>query len=197
MGLSTFDQATQCLEFVQTELVDVRMPFDILRADSVEILPDQINHNKKEITMKTVKHLLQEKGHTVVTIDSEDSVLSAMQRMAANNIGALLVMSGGQLVGIFTERDFSRKAYLLDKPVKDTLVKEIMTRKVFYVRLSDTNEDCMALITEMRVRHLPVIDDDKVVGLLSIGDLVKDAISQCQFVIHQLERYIYDTPGKI
>jgi CBS domain-containing protein len=147
--------------------------------------------------MKTVKHLLHEKGHTVVAISPDDSVFDAMQKMAANNIGALLVMKGEKPVGILTERDFSRKAYLLDKPVKDTQVKEIMTRQVVYVRLNNTNEDCMALITEMRVRHLPVMDDGKVVGLLSIGDLVKDTISQYQFVIHQLERYIYDTPEKI
>lgn len=113
--------------------------------------------------------------------------------MAADNIGALLVMKDEKLVGILTERDFSRKSYLLDKPVKDTQVKEIMTRQVAYVDLNNTNEDCMALITEMRVRHLPVLDDGKVIGLLSIGDLVKDAISQHQFVINQLERYIYDT----
>ncbi|MBC6961371.1 MAG: CBS domain-containing protein [Nitrosomonas sp.] len=143
--------------------------------------------------MKTVKHLLQEKGHTVVAIGPDDSVFNAMQKMAANNIGALLVMKDEKLVGILTERDFSRKSYLLDKPVKDTQVKEIMTRQVAYVDLNNTNEDCMALITEMRVRHLPVLDDDKVIGLLSIGDLVKDAISQHQFVINQLERYIYDT----
>lgn len=143
--------------------------------------------------MKTVKHLLQEKGHTVVAIGPDDSVFNAMQKMAADNIGALLVMKDEKLVGILTERDFSRKSYLLDKPVKDTQVKEIMTRQVAYVDLNNTNEDCMALITEMRVRHLPVLDDDKVIGLLSIGDLVKDAISQHQFVINQLERYIYDT----
>ncbi len=143
--------------------------------------------------MKTVKHLLQEKGHTVVAIGPEDSVFDAMQKMAANNIGALLVMKDEKLVGILTERDFSRKSYLLDKPVKDTQVKEIMTRQVAYVSLNNTNEDCMALITEMRVRHLPVLDDGKVIGLLSIGDLVKDTISQHQFVIHQLEHYIYDT----
>ncbi|CAD86310.1 MULTISPECIES: CBS domain-containing protein [Nitrosomonas] len=143
--------------------------------------------------MKTVKHLLQEKGHTVVAIGPDDSVFNAMQKMAADNIGALLVMKDEKLVGILTERDFSRKSYLLDKPVKDTQVKEIMTRQVAYVDLNNTNEDCMALITEMRVRHLPVLDDGKVIGLLSIGDLVKDAISQHQFVINQLERYIYDT----
>lgn len=144
--------------------------------------------------MKTVKQLLHEKGHKVTTINPEASVFDAMQLMAANNIGALLVMRDDKLVGILTERDFSRKSYLLDKPVKEMLVKEIMTRQVAYVSLDETNEDCMALITEMRVRHLPVVDEGKVVGLLSIGDLVKDTISEHQFVIKQLERYIYDTP---
>ncbi|MCC6921670.1 MAG: CBS domain-containing protein [Nitrosomonas sp.] len=144
--------------------------------------------------MKTVKQLLHAKGHKIASIDPEESVFDAMQLMAANNIGALLVMRDDKLVGILTERDFSRKSYLLDKPVKDTLVKEIMTRQVAYVGLSDTNEDCMALITEMRVRHLPVVDEGKVIGILSIGDLVKDVISEHQFVIKQLERYIYDTP---
>jgi CBS domain-containing protein len=144
--------------------------------------------------MKTVKQLLHAKGHKIASIGPEESVFDAMQLMAANNIGALLVMRDDKLVGILTERDFSRKSYLLDKPVKDTLVKEIMTRQVAYVGLNDTNEDCMALITEMRVRHLPVVDEDKVIGVLSIGDLVKDVISEHQFVIKQLERYIYDTP---
>jgi len=145
--------------------------------------------------MKTVKQLLHEKGHKVTTISPEASVFDAMQLMAANNIGALLVMRDDKLVGILTERDFSRKSYLLDKPVKDTLAKEIMTRQIVYVGLDDTNEDCMALITEMRVRHLPVVDGGKVIGLLSIGDLVKDTILEHQFVIKQLERYIYDTPA--
>ncbi len=143
--------------------------------------------------MKTVKQLLHAKGHKIASIGPEESVFDAMQLMAANNIGALLVMRDDKLVGILTERDFSRKSYLLDKPVKDTLVKEIMTRQVAYVGLNDTNEDCMALITEMRVRHLPVVDEGKVIGVLSIGDLVKDVISEHQFVIKQLERYIYDT----
>lgn len=144
--------------------------------------------------MKTVKQLLHEKGHIVTTIDPKASVFDAMQLMAANNIGALLAMNGDKLVGIVTERDFSRKSYLLDKPVKDTSVKEIMTRQVAYVGLDDTNEDCMALVTEMRIRHLPVVDEGKVIGIVSIGDLVKDAISEHQFIIKQLERYIYDIP---
>ncbi len=144
--------------------------------------------------MKTVRQLLNGKGHKVVTIGPEESVFDAMQLMAANNIGALLVMRDDKPVGILTERDFSRKSYLLNKPLKDTLVKEIMSRQIVYVGLDNTNEDCMALITEMRVRHLPVIEEGKLIGLLSIGDLVKDTISEHQFIIKQLERYIYDTP---
>ena len=140
--------------------------------------------------MKTVKQLLHAKGHKIASIGPEESVFDAMQLMAANNIGALLVMRDDKLVGILTERDFSRKSYLLDKPVKDTLVKEIMTRQVAYVGLNDTNEDCMALITEMRVRHLPVVDEGKVIGVLSIGDLVKAVIEDQQEEIAQLQAYI-------
>jgi CBS domain-containing protein len=83
---------------------------------------------------------------------------------------------------------------MLNKPVKDTLVKEMMTRQVAYVDPDYTSQDCMALVTEMRVRHLPVLENDQVIGIISIGDLVKDAISEHEFIIHQLERYIYDTP---
>ena len=114
--------------------------------------------------------------------------------MAADNIGALLVLKNSKLIGIVTERDFSRKSYLLNKPMKDILVKDIMTQQVAYVSPDYTNEDCMALITEMRIRHLPVLDDEQLIGIISIGDLVKDTISQHEFIIHQLERYIYDTP---
>lgn len=149
---------------------------------------------ERSVAMKTIKQLLQEKGYEIKSIGPEESVFDAMQLMAANNIGALLVMQDNKLVGILTERDFSRKSYLLDKPLKDTLVKEIMTHQVAYVTLDYTNKDCMALITEMRVRHLPVLDNDQVIGIISIGDLVKDTISEHQFIIHQLERYIYSTP---
>ncbi len=144
--------------------------------------------------MKTVKQLLQEKGHEFISVRPEKSVFDAMQLMATNNIGALLVMQDNKLVGILTERDFSRKSYLLDKPLKDMPVKEIMTQQVAYVGLDYTNQECMALVTEMRVRHLPVLDNDQVVGIISIGDLVKDTISEHEFIIHQLERYIYSTP---
>ncbi|MEP7073113.1 MAG: CBS domain-containing protein, partial [Nitrosospira sp.] len=97
----------------------------------------------------------------------------------------------GKLAGIFTERDYSRKAYLLDKSAKDIQVKELMTAQVAYVNPDYTAEDCMALVTEIRVRHLPVLENNEVAGIISIGDLVKDAISGQEFIINQLERYIY------
>lgn len=144
--------------------------------------------------MKTVKQLLEEKGHDVKSISPESPLLEAMQLMADSNIGALPVMQDDKLVGILTERDFSRKSYLLDRPVKDMRVNDIMTRQVVYVHPNNTNQECMALVTELRVRHLPVMDDGRVIGLISIGDLVKDTISEHRFIIHQLERYIYSTP---
>ena len=142
--------------------------------------------------MKTVKQLLEIKGHEVASISPDKSVFESMQLMAARNIGALLVLeAGGKLVGIVTERDYSRKMYILNKSAKDISVTEIMTRQVAYVRLDQTNEDCMALITEKRVRHLPVVENDRVIGIVSIGDLVKDIISEQEFIIHQLENYIH------
>lgn len=141
--------------------------------------------------MKTVGQLLQGKGYEVANIAPDKSLYDAMGLMAAKNIGALLVMEAGKLVGIITERDYSRKAYMLDKSLKDVPVKEIMTAQVAYVSPDYTTEDCMALVTEKRVRHLPVMEHNKVVGIISIGDLVKDAISDQQFIIHQLERYIH------
>lgn len=143
--------------------------------------------------MKTVKQLLHEKGSDIFHVKPEESLLVAMQLMASNNIGALLVMKANKLIGILTERDFSRKSYLLNKHVKDIQVKEVMTHQVAYVSPDYTNKDCMALITEKRIRHLPVLENDHVIGIISIGDLVKDAISAHQFIIHQLERYIYST----
>lgn len=141
-----------------------------------------------------MKQLLQEKGNDIQRIGPEESLFDAMQVMTANNVGALLVMKDHRLIGILTERDFSRKTYLLDKPIKDIRVKDIMTNQVAYVDPDFSTADCMALITEMRVSHLPVLDNDQVVGIISIGDLVKDTISDHEFVIHQLERYIYSTP---
>jgi IMP dehydrogenase len=141
--------------------------------------------------MTTVRQLLEGKGYQVASIDPDKSVYEAMELMAAKNIGALLVLQDGKLAGIFTERDYSRKAYLLDKSAKDIPVREIMTTQVAYVNPDYEAEDCMALVTEMRVRHLPVLENNEVLGIVSIGDLVKDAISGREFTIQQLERYIY------
>jgi CBS domain-containing protein len=145
--------------------------------------------------MTTVRQLLEGKGSEVVSIGPDKSVHDAMQLMAAKNIGALLVLQGGKLAGIVTERDYSRKAYLQDRFAKDIRVSEIMTPQVAYVSPDYTAEDCMALVTEMRIRHLPVLENNSVVGIISIGDLVKDAISGQQFTIHQLERYIHGIRG--
>lgn len=141
--------------------------------------------------MKTVRQLLEGKGHEVASISPDKSVYEAMQLMASRNIGSLLVLEAGKPVGILSERDYARKAYMLDKSAKDIPVKEIMTRQVAYVRPDHTNEDCMALITEKRVRHLPVLENNQVIGIISIGDLVKDTISEQEFIIHQLEHYIH------
>lgn len=141
--------------------------------------------------MKTVRQLLEGKGHEVTGIAPDKSVYDAMQLMAARNIGALMVLEAGKPVGIVTERDFSRKTYMLDKSAKNIPVKEIMTRQVVYVRPDHSNEDCMALMTEKRVRHLPVLENNQVIGIISIGDLVKDTICEQEFIIHQLEHYIH------
>ena len=145
--------------------------------------------------MATVRQLLQGKGFEYASIEPDKSVYDAMQLMAAQNIGALLVLQDGKLAGIFTERDYARKAYLLDRSAKDIPVSEIMTSQVAYVTPDYSTEDCMALVTAIRVRHLPVLENNAVLGIISIGDLVKDAISGREFVIHQLERYIYGITG--
>jgi CBS domain-containing protein len=145
--------------------------------------------------MTTVRQLLEGKGSEVASIGPDKSVHDAMHLMAAKNVGALLVLQDGKLAGIVTERDYSRKAYLQDRLAKDIRVSEIMTPQVAYVSPDYTAEDCMALVTEMRVRHLPVLENNSVVGIISIGDLVKDAISGQEFTIHQLERYIHGIRG--
>ncbi len=140
--------------------------------------------------MKTVRQLLQGKGSQVSTIAPSATAYDAMQLMAEKNIGALLVFDGKSLVGIVSERDIARKIYLLEQPARQIPVSEIMTREVVCVGPDRTSEECMALITEKRIRHLPVLEDGRVVGIISIGDLVKDTISEQQFIIEQLEHYI-------
>ncbi len=127
--------------------------------------------------MNTVRQLLQDKGYEVLSIEPDKSVYDAMQLMTTRNIGALLVLKAGKLIGIITERDFSRNAKILDKPLRDVRVEEIMSSQVVHVSPDDTTENCMRLITKMRVRHLPVMENHQIIGIISIGDLVKDSIA--------------------
>ena len=141
--------------------------------------------------MTAVADILKSKSdNTVHAIAPGDSVLDALQRMAEKRIGALLVMEGETIVGIVTERDYARKIALLGRTSAATLVRDVMTADVMYVRPTQTSQECMALMTETRLRHLPVVDGARLVGLISIGDLVKDIISEQQFIIEQLEHYI-------
>jgi CBS domain-containing protein len=141
--------------------------------------------------MQTVKQLLESKGGSVVTIAPSASVFQALELMAERDIGAVMVVGDdGHVVGILSERDYARKVILHSKSSKEISVDEIMTDRVLYVSLAHTVEDCMALMTDKRIRHLPVMDADRLVGVLSIGDLVKAAINERDFTIRQLENYI-------
>lgn len=141
-------------------------------------------------TNVSVSQLLRRKGRLVFAARPEASVYEALQQMAEKNIGALLVMEGEQLVGIFSERDYARKVVLRGKSSRDTLLREIMTDVIYGVRPDDTLEECMALMTSQRIRHLPVLDGRQVVGVISIGDVVKEIIEEQGFFIEQLENYI-------
>jgi CBS domain-containing protein len=140
--------------------------------------------------MKSVAQLLKVKGTIVHSVPPSASVLECLKLFADKGIGAVLVMEGGRLIGIFTERDYARKVALHGKSSKDLKVQDIMTADVLWVGPERTNEECMALMTDKRVRHLPVMEGGKVIGIISIGDLVKDIIAEQQFVIGHLERYI-------
>lgn len=141
--------------------------------------------------MTTVAQILRSKSdNTVYTIAPEASVLEAVRVMAERNIGALLVQDGATIVGIVTERDYARKVVLLTRSSRDTPVRDIMTSNVLCVRPGQTSDECMALMTDRRLRHLPVMEDGKLTGLVSIGDLVKDVIAEQKFVIEQLQHYI-------
>ncbi len=140
--------------------------------------------------MKTIKQLLAEKGSEIWSIGPQETVLQAIRDMAEKGIGALVVLDNGKLVGIISERDYARKVILRSKASHDTKVAEIMTTPVVCGRLDQTVDECMALITDKRVRHLPIIEQDQVIGVISIGDLVKSIIAEQQFVIEQLEHYI-------
>ncbi len=140
--------------------------------------------------MKTVRQLLDQKGSRVITTTPDTTVYDALLVMAEMGIGALVVMDGDRLVGIMSERDYARSVILRGKASKTTPVSDIMTSKVLTVGYGSTIEECMNLMTDKRVRHLPVVHEGRLVGLLSIGDIVKETIEHQRFLISQLENYI-------
>ena len=141
--------------------------------------------------MKTVRQLLQLKGGAVHSVTPQTMVFDALKLMAEKNIGAVLVLAGGKIAGIMTERDYARKVILFGKSSHDIEVREIMSDKVLTVQTAQTVEECMALMTNNRIRHLPVMDGEKLGGMLSIGDLVKEVIAEQEQTIKQLESYIH------
>ena len=146
--------------------------------------------------MKSAAQILKSKPEqTVETVTPSTSVFDAVKRMAEKNIGALLIMEDANIAGIFTERDYARKIILMGRSSKETPVRDIMTFPVMFVRPDQTNEECMALMTDNRMRHLPVVDQGRLIGIISIGDLVKDIISEQKFIIEQLEHYIKGDRG--
>ena len=141
--------------------------------------------------MKTLKQLIDGKNKNLTVVAPGQTVLRAIEIMAEVNVGALLVLDGKRLVGVFSERDYARKVILQGKASRHTLVSEVMTGKVIYVTQDRTIEECMAIMTEEHIRHLPVLDArQNVLGIISIGDVVKEMISQQKFIISQLENYI-------
>jgi CBS domain-containing protein len=140
--------------------------------------------------MITVKQMLEEKGRNVWTIAPDAKVFDALKLMAEKEVGALIVLEKGAVAGILSERDYARKIALMGRLSQDTFVREIMTLHVYGVHPSSSSEECMALMTDKRIRHLPVIEKDKLVGVISIGDVVKSIISQQKVTIQHLENYI-------
>ena len=140
--------------------------------------------------MKTVKRILDAKGHEVYSTTPDTTVFDALAEMAERDVGALIVMEAGKVVGIFSERDYARKIILLGRSSRETPVRDIMTTRVVYARPALSLEECLALMTDKRIRHLPVMDEDELCGVVSIGDLVKDIIAEQRFIISQLESYV-------
>jgi CBS domain-containing protein len=140
--------------------------------------------------MTTVKQILDAKGYQVWTITLDKTVYDALRVMGEREIGALVVMDGDKVAGILSERDYARKVVLKGKTSRETIVRDIMTAPVLSIRLDQSVTECMALMTDKRVRHLPVLDNDKLIGMISLGDLVKSIIDEQQFIIGQLEDYI-------
>ena len=140
--------------------------------------------------METVQQLLDEKGHEVWSVHPDDSVFDAIKKMADKEIGSLVVLEGDKIVGIITERRYARNVILKGKSSLETPVRDIMETRVVCTRTDQTIEECMAVMTDKRIRHLPVVDQKRLIGLVSIGDLVKSTIADQKFTIEQLTHYI-------
>ncbi len=140
--------------------------------------------------MTTVQQILDAKGHDIYFVRPDDTVLHALEMMESKNVGALLVKDDDSLVGIFTERHYARKVILKGRSSPKTLIREVMETDVVYVEPGQTAEACMAVMTEKRIRHLPVLRDGRLVGIISIGDLMKSIIADREFSIDQLVRYV-------
>jgi CBS domain-containing protein len=145
--------------------------------------------------MNKVWQILKNKGGQVWTISQDATVLDALKLLAEKQIGALIVMDGEKVVGIFSERDHARKGVLIGKLPEVTKIAEVMTRDLITVNPDQSVNECMALMTERHIRHLPVFEGDKLVGLVSIGDVVKDMIEELEFMVNQLEKYITGVRG--
>ena len=140
--------------------------------------------------MATIKQLLDDKGREVLTIGPDDTVFDAIKKMADNSVGSLVVLEGEKLVGIITERHYARNVFLKGRSSPKTTVVEIMSTRVVCALPEQSVEECMAVMTDKAVRHLPVLENKQVIGIISIGDLVKNIISEQKFTIEQLEHYI-------
>ncbi len=144
--------------------------------------------------MKTVREILASKGYDIYSVSPDDTIFNALKLMAGKKIGAVLVIENGEIVGIMSERDYASKVALEGKSSRDAMVREIMSEKVIYVDSDRLVEECMALMIEKRIRHLPVFENEKLTGIISIGDVVKAVIDEKEFVISQLVQYIKSTP---
>jgi len=140
--------------------------------------------------MSTVRNLLAMKGHTVHSISPESSVYDALEVLEEKNLGALVVVDKGKLIGVFTERDYARKVVLKGRSSKETLVADIMSERPIYVNPNTSIEDCMQLMTDKFVRHLPVLENNELIGIISIGDVVKFIINEKEYIIENLRHYI-------
>jgi CBS domain-containing protein len=140
--------------------------------------------------MRPISELLKKRDSTVYSLKPQDSVFEALRRLADHDVGAMMVLDGGRLVGVFSERDYTRKIALVGKSSKDTAVKDIMTANVFTVSPSTRTKDCLALMGQKKIRHLPVVDDGKVVGMISIRDIMNDIIADHELTISYLQHYI-------